>query len=231
MRPYQCAALGPIGSLHFTRQSVLNNAGRLTKSWYDARMRRSLAGFAMSQIFEIVARFSPDFDCRHPITWSAREPASESWEQWLQSLFGPILLPHLWGVLNYSRRQSAKEILLLDVELNQELEPVVRQNSIAAGRFLLQRHAPRGERLMTKIQDAVQSGEAFGHFATLYAVRCFAFSVPTRTAILGYLAQELAGAAKDEITRVKLLEASVESVNEFLRISSDGLNEGLRFHG
>jgi hypothetical protein len=30
---------------------------------------------------------------------------------------------------------------------------------------------------------------------------------------------------------VKLLEATVESVNEFLRISSNGLNEGLRFHG
>jgi hypothetical protein len=30
---------------------------------------------------------------------------------------------------------------------------------------------------------------------------------------------------------VKLLEEAVESVNEFLRISSNGLNEGLRFHG
>jgi hypothetical protein len=35
----------------------------------------------------------------------------------------------------------------------------------------------------------------------------------------------------DESSRVKLLEASVGSVNEFLRISSNGSTEGLRFHG
>ncbi|MBV8330930.1 MAG: hypothetical protein JOZ61_10755, partial [Verrucomicrobia bacterium] len=93
----------------------------------------------MNQISEIVARCSPDFDPAHPITWSAQDPGAESWEEWLQSLFGPVLLPHLWGVLDYSARQSAREILLLDVALNRELEPGPRQNSIAAGRFLLQR--------------------------------------------------------------------------------------------
>jgi hypothetical protein len=30
---------------------------------------------------------------------------------------------------------------------------------------------------------------------------------------------------------LKLLEASVGSVNEFLRISANGSTEGLRFHG
>jgi hypothetical protein len=194
-------------------------------------MRTSPADFAISQIREIVAQCNPDFDSARPITWSAQGPAAESWEEWLQSLFGPILLPHLWGVLDYSARQSAREILLLDVALNRELEPGPRQNSIAAGRVLLQRHAPRGERLGAKIQDAIKAGEAFGHFATLYAVRCFTFSIPARTAIFGYLALELAGGVQDEHTRLKLLEASIESVNEFLRISSHGLNEGLRFHG
>jgi hypothetical protein len=194
-------------------------------------MRRSPADFAMSQISEIVARCNSDFDFARRITWIADGPAAESWEAWLQSLFEPILLPHLWGVLNYSGRQSVKEIVLLDVELNRGLESGPRQNSIAAGRFLLQRRAPRGERLIARIQHAIEAGEAFGHFATLYAVRCFAFSIPARAAIFAYLAQELAGGAKDELTRVKLFEASVEPVNEFLRISSHGLNEGLRFHG
>ncbi|HYY29869.1 MAG TPA: urease accessory UreF family protein [Chthoniobacterales bacterium] len=194
-------------------------------------MRTSPARFAIGQIREIVARCNPDFDSARPLTWSAQGPAAKSWEEWLQSLFGPILLPHLRGVLDYAARQSAREILLLDVALNRELEPGPRQNSIAAGQTLLQRHAPRGERLITKIQDAIQAGEAFGHFATLYAMRCFAFSIPARTAIFGYLAQELAAGVQDELARAKLLEASVEPVNEFLRISSHGLNEGLRFHG
>ena len=90
---------------------------------------------------------------------------------------------------------------------------------------------PRGERVMARLQQAIQSGAAFGHFATLYGVRCSAFSIPVRTAILGYLVQELAVGAPDETDRIKLLEASVGSVNEFLRLSSNGLNEGLRFHG
>jgi hypothetical protein len=127
-------------------------------------MRTSPAGFAISQIREIVAQCNPDFHSARPITWSAQGPAAESWEEWLQSLFGPILLPHLWGVLDYSARQSAREILLLDVALNRELEPGPRQNSIAAGRVLLQRHAPRGERLVAKIQDGIKAGEAFGAF-------------------------------------------------------------------
>jgi hypothetical protein len=65
----------------------------------------------------------------------------------------------------------------------------------------------------------------------LYGVRCGAFSIPVRTAILGYLMQEMSVGAPDEIGQVKLLEASVGSVNEFLRQSSNGSTESLRFHG
>ena len=102
------------------------------------------------------------------------------------------------------------------------MPPWPRQRSMEAGRLLLQQSTPRGERLMARLQEAIQAGAAFGHFATLYGVRCGAFSIPVRTAILAYLVQELAVGARDEIGRLKLLEASVGSVNEFLRISSNG---------
>jgi hypothetical protein len=191
-------------------------------------MPTSPAGFAMSELSKIVERCNPDFDAARAISWRTAE---ETWTEWLQSLFEPILLPHLWRVLNLAEQQSAREIIRLDVELNGCLKSSARESSVNAGHLLLQRRAPRSERLIARIQEAIQTGEAFGHFATLYAVRCSAFSIPVRTAILGYLVQELVVGAPDEPARVRLLEASIETVNEFLRISSNGSNEGLRVHG
>ena len=191
----------------------------------------SPAGFAMSELSKIVQRCNPDFDSTRAISWQVEGPVADSWQRWMKTLFEPVLLPHLLKVLDLSARQSAREIILLDAELNQRLKPWPRQRSIEAGRLLLQQSTPRGERLMARIQEAIQTGEAFGHFATLYGVRCGAFSIPVRTAILGYLVQELSVGAPDENGRLKLLEASVGSVNEFLRISSNGSTEGLRFHG
>ena len=185
----------------------------------------------MSELSKIVQRCNPDFDSARAISWKVEGSVAESWREWMKSLFEPLLLPHLLRVLDLSGRQSAREIILLDAELNRSLEPWPRQRSIEAGRLLLQQSTPRGERLMARLQEAIQTGVAFGHFATLYGVRCGAFSIPIRTAILGYLVQELSVGAPDETGRLKLLEASVGSVNEFLRLSSNGSNEGLRFHG
>jgi hypothetical protein len=191
----------------------------------------SPAGFAMSELSKVVQRCNPDFDPARAISWQVEGPVAESWRQWMKTSFEPLLLPHLLRVLDFSARQSAREIILLDAELNRSLPPGSRQRSVEAGRSLLQQSTPRGERLMARLQEAIQAGVAFGHFATLYGVRCGAFSIPVRTAILGYLVQELSAGAPDDVERLKLLEASVGSVNEFLRISSNGSNEGLRFHG
>jgi hypothetical protein len=191
----------------------------------------SPAGFAMSELSKIVQRCNPDFDTARPISWQVEGPVEESWRGWMKELFEPLLLPHLLRVLEASARQSAREVIALDVELNRSMKTWPRQRSIDAGRSLLQQSTPRGERLMARLQEAIQTGAAFGHFATLYGVRCGAFSIPIRSAILGYLVQESSVGTHDESSRVKLLEASVGSVNEFLRISSNGSTEGLRFHG
>lgn len=191
----------------------------------------SPAGFALSELSKVVQRCNPDFDSARPISWHVEGPVADSWQQWMKTLFEPLLLPHLSKVLDFAARQSAREIVLLDAELNRNMPPWPRQRSMEAGKLLLQLSTPRGERLMARLQDAIQAGAAFGHFATLYGVRCSAFSIPVRTALLAYLVQELAVGARDEIGRLKLLEASVGSVNEFLRISSNGSSEGLRFHG
>ena len=185
----------------------------------------------MSELSKVVQRCNPDFDPARAISWQVESPVADSWQQWMKDLFEPVLLPHLSRVLDFAARQSAREIILLDAELHGSLGPWPRQHSMEAGRLLLQQSTPRGERLMARLQEAIQTGTAFGHFATLYGVRCGAFSIPVRTAILGYLVQELSVGAPDETGRLRLLEASVGSVNEFLRISSNGSTEGLRFHG
>jgi len=194
-------------------------------------MGMSPAGFAMSELGKVVQRCNPDFDPARAISWQVESPVADSWQLWMKDLFEPVLLPHLSRVLDFAARQSAREIILLDAELHGSLGPWPRQHSMEAGRLLLQQSTPRGERLMARLQEAIQTGTAFGHFATLYGVRCGAFSIPVRTAILGYLVQELSVGAPDETGRLRLLEASVGSVNEFLRISSNGSTEGLRFHG
>ena len=194
-------------------------------------MGMSPARFAMSELSKIVQRCNPDFDSARAISWQVEGPVPESWHQWMKDLFEPLLLPHLLRVLDFSARQSAREIILLDAELHRNMKSWPRQRSVDAGRLLLQQSTPRGDRLMARLQEAVQTGLAFGHFATLYGVRCAAFSIPIRAAILGYLLQELVIGAPNETGQVKLLEEAVETVNEFLRISSNGLNEGLRFHG
>jgi len=189
------------------------------------------ASFAMSELSKVVQRCNPDFDPSRAISWRVVGPVADSWRQWIKALFKPLLLPHLFRVLNYSARQSAREIILLDAELNRNMKSWPRRRSLDAGRSLLQQSTPRGERLMAKLREAIGTGAAFGHFATLYGVRCGAFSIPVRTAILSYLVQESSVGAPDEAARLKLLEASVGSVNEFLRLSSNGSTEGLRFHG
>ena len=194
-------------------------------------MGMSPAGFAVSELIEVVRRCNPNLGAIRAISWQVTGPVETSWQQWLVEIFEPLLLPHLRRVIDLSAKQSSKEIILLDLELDRNLEPSARDRSLEAGIRFLGQNALRAERLMAKLQEAIDSGLAYGHFATLYAVRCGSFSSPARTAILSYVLQELVVGASGEIKPVKYLEAAAASVNEFLRMSSDGLNEGLRFHG
>gem|GEM_PF-587171 len=193
----------------------------------------SPTGFAIAELSEVIRRCNPNLHAMHSILWKVEGAIEPSWIRWMETCFEPFLLPHLQQVLEFSARQSAKEIILLDVALGKSLAGSLCDRSIKAGQFLLQQKTPRGERIIMRLQDAIDNGIAFGHFTTLYGVRCGTFSIPVRTAILSYLLQELMlGAPKEEApVRLKLLEATVESVNEFLRGPSSGSSESMCFHG
>jgi hypothetical protein len=187
--------------------------------------------FAMTELSEVVRRCNPCLAEMRVISWVAEADLERSWFEWVEICFEPLFLPHLQRVLEHAARQSAKEVILLDAALANELTGTVRDRSIEAGRFLLQQKTPRGERMLARLQSAIDKGEAFGNFTTLYAVRCGAFSIPVRTAILSYLFQELLLGAPNEKRALKLLEATVELVNDFLRGSLRGFSESARFHG
>jgi hypothetical protein len=195
------------------------------------QMGMSPASLAVSELIEVVRRCNPNLGAIRAISWQVTGPVETSWQHWLDGLFEPLLLPHLGRVIDLSARQSSKEIILLDLELDRNLEPWPRDRSLDAGIRFLQQTSLRAERLMAKLQEAIGSGLAHGHFATLYAARCVIFSIPVRTAILSYVLQELVIGAPGDVKPAKYLEAAVDSVNEFLRMSSGGLNEGLRSHG
>jgi hypothetical protein len=194
-------------------------------------MGMSPASLAVSELIEVVRRCNPNLDAIRAITWQVASPVEASWYRWLNAVFKPLLLPHLRRVLDLSARQSSKEIIVLDIELDRHLEPWIRDSSLKAGTKFLQQTGLRAERLMFKLHEAIDNGAAFGHFATLYAVRCCTFSLPVRTAILSYLLQEFVVGAPLDTNPVKYLEAAVDSINGFLHTSSDGVNQGLRFHG
>jgi hypothetical protein len=222
-------------------------------------MEFSPQGFAYSELCDVIRRCNPALETMRLISWCPEGPVDESWSIWRRTVFVPFLLPHLEEILEFSGRQSLKEIVALDSNLDKALPPLTRSRSVEAGHSLLQYRTPRGERMIARIQIAIDSGMAYGHFTTLYGVRCGAFSIPNRTAILSYLLQELIlGTSKENLSvkrpgagasnepydiAVKLLEASVESVNEFLRSrngqgdlscgaqSPTGSRANIRFHG
>jgi hypothetical protein len=117
----------------------------------------SPVGFAMSELSKVVQRCNPDFDAARAISWQVEGPVAESWQQWMKGLFEPLLLPHILRVLDFSARQSAREIILLDAELHRSLQPWPRQHSLEAGRSLLQQSTPRGERVTARLQEAIQN--------------------------------------------------------------------------
>ena len=186
---------------------------------------------AMNELYQVVNRCNPSLDLIHALTWDLEGDAQTSWLHWVGTVFAPLLLPHLGQVLEFASRQSLREVVLCDLDLDRYLPASSKEPSISAGRLLLQAFPPRGDRLLTRLQEAIDHGRAAGHFATLYAVRAATFSIPTRTAILAYLWQELMVTLPGDADRAKLLEKASESVNQFLRTPCNGSTGGLRFHG
>ena len=186
---------------------------------------------AMNELDEVVYRCNPSLDLIRALTWDFEGDAPTSWFRWVGAVFEPLLLPHLGQVLEFASRQSLREIVVCDLDLDRYLPAGARESSVSAGRLLLQAFPPRGDRLLTRLQEAIDHGRAAGHFSTLYAVRAAAFSIPTRTAILAYLWQELRVALPGDADRAMLLEKASESLNQFLRAPCNESTGGLRWHG
>jgi hypothetical protein len=135
--------------------------------------------------------------------------------------FGPLILPHLAEVVDLAVRHSLREIIFLDRSLEQFLGPSLSQRSKLAAERLLQARPPKGDRMVARLQEAIRTGETPGHFATLFAVRAIAFSIPARTAIFAYILLELMLELPDREQIENLFTEAAKTVNDYYR---EGLN-------
>ncbi|MBV9674205.1 MAG: hypothetical protein JO076_15445, partial [Verrucomicrobia bacterium] len=139
-------------------------------------MEISGAGFALNKLYEVGRRCNPCLAITHPVcwrpvSWHSDRDVEASWAFWIDTFLRPILLPNFWLVLIHTYRQQSREIIALDAELHLQLNLWQREQSLRAGRKLLQELTPRGERILSRLEQAIKRGDAFGHFYTLFGVR------------------------------------------------------------
>lgn len=192
-------------------------------------MEISGAGFALSELYEVVRRCNPCLGIMRPVCWRPvcrhlDRDVEASWALWVETFFRPILLPNFWLVLSHTHRQESREIVALDAELHLQLDSWQREQSLRAGHKLLHEMTPCGERILSRLQQAVQRGNAYGHFYTLFAVQCGIFSIPSRTAVMSLLLQEIILSVPSKAIQAQYLELAIDPVNNFLNgslINSD----------
>jgi hypothetical protein len=178
---------------------------------------QSAVCIAMNEFCEVVNRCNSGSELSGALHWQpVGENCLESWDRWLGSCFRPCLLPHLSKVFFFAVQQQVREIIALDLALGQSLDRVVRERSVEAGQSLLLKAPPRGDRTVARLQLAIGSGAAAGHYPTLFACRAAAFAIPARLVFLSYCWQELSWSPAREQSPDDFLSAAAKTVNGFM---------------
>ena len=94
----------------------------------------------------------------------------QAWRAWRDGTLSLTLAPCLATAAVHAEQGLARELQMLDRELDAGLDEATRIRSVAAGRRLLRRLAnARGERWLDKFQAAVAADGTPGHFAVVFA--------------------------------------------------------------
>ena len=190
-------------------------------------MGNSSEGFGFEMLLEIATRCGSGTAFKKGISWNADSDLERSWADWTRSSFQPFILPHLVQVQPLSSRQFVREILGLDRAFSGLLSKESEEKSVEAGRQLLLMKSLKADRTLDRIQRAVESGNAPGHFATLFAVRAAGFSIAPRTTVSAYLLQELVCEIPDPDYQAELLALGLSEVNDFFRHSAETKSEAM----
>ncbi len=185
----------------------------------------------MRELIEVVYRCNPDADGFGPVTWQAGPDVALSWQAWLDDVFRPALLPHLFQVAREAQVNGLREICQACQRLDGQLAAARRATSRAAGRRLLFHSPPRGDRVQLRYQAEVQAGRAPGHFASLFAVRAVGFAVPLRSAALAYALQELFAGGCSAAAAEHLVGSAARVVSTTWASAPGTFGKGASTHG
>lgn len=124
------------------------------------------------------------------------ETLEADWQDWLASVYAPVLAPALPSLQHLAAEASFTALLGADASLGADLPEPAAQRSLAAGRrALLDYRPPQGAKLLDRLRETATANSAAGHLATVFAARAHAFHLPAvQTAAAMLLAECVLGA-------------------------------------
>jgi hypothetical protein len=180
-------------------------------------MGKSLKGTGIDELIRVIGRCGVGMAFTEGVLWRAGSDPESNWHSWQALQFEPLILPHLAEVTDLAMRHAVREIGCLDRSLEQFLGSALSRRSRLAAERLLQARAPRGDRVVARLQEAIRTGETPGHFVTLFAVRASSFSIPARTTIFAYILLELMLELPSREQVEKLFAETAKTVNDYYR--------------
>ena len=107
------------------------------------------------------------------------ETLEVDWQDWLASVYEPILAPAMPPLQHLAATASFTALLGADASLGAALPESASQRSLAAGRrALLDFRPPQGARLLDRLRETAAANTEAGHLATVFAARAHAFHLP-----------------------------------------------------
>jgi hypothetical protein len=107
------------------------------------------------------------------------ESLEADWNDWVTSIFLPVLHPSLTALQSAAAMQDAARLLAEDAALGTALPAAAASGSLTAGRHLLLAFSPpQGAKLLEKLSEAAGTDASVGHLATAFAVRGQVFYLP-----------------------------------------------------
>ena len=107
------------------------------------------------------------------------ESLEADWNDWVTSIFLPVLHPSLTALQSAAAMQDAARLLAEDAALGTALPAAAASGSLTAGRHLLLAFSPpQGAKLLEKLSEAAATDASVGQLATAFAVRGQVFYLP-----------------------------------------------------
>lgn len=130
------------------------------------------------------------------------ETLDADWQDWLVSVYGPVLLPALPAMQHLAANASFTALLGEDAALGAALsEPAARRSLAAGRRALLDFRPPQGAKLLDRLRESAEANPSAGHLATVFAARAHVFHLPAvQTSAALLLAECVLGASAVGLT-------------------------------